>query len=116
MAALSLTRKNLSSPYGGAALGNVPEAGATDDTTPNDGTTILVVDVTSANARTITFKDKAGTALTACNLAASELQVYGPFPVDEFGETLTFSTSNADVEVVPVKLSGGSLKNTLTRR
>lgn len=103
---------------GGTSSGRVPEAGdaGNGNSFTNGGVEVLVVDNTGASARTVTFKDKDGNALTAVDVAASKLQVIGPFDVSTFGSVVKFTPSHAELECVVVNLTGGGLTNILTAR
>lgn len=90
-----------------ASKGAVPTASdaSNGNSFANGGLELLVVDNVGASSRTLTVKDKNGNNAGVITIAANKCQVIGPFDVAIYGTTVTFTSSHAELEVLPVSLS-----------
>jgi len=78
----------------------------------NDGRVILIAKNTNgaSTARTITFQtarsvvDDLSKPTRQESIPAGETQVFGPFPSTDYGTTLNFDVSNAEVTIQAVRV------------
>lgn len=77
----------------------------------NDGRTVLIVKNTNgaSTARTITFQtsrtvDGLTNPTRQESIPAGETQVIGPFPPTDYGTTLAFDVSNAEVTIQAIRV------------
>jgi hypothetical protein len=77
--------------------------------TPNDGRVILIVTNTGASSRTITFQtvrsvDGLTNPTRQESIPAGETQVFGPFDPNDYGSTLAYDVSDAEVTVQAIRV------------
>lgn len=76
----------------------------------NDGRTCVIVKNTGSTvARTVTFRlsrkvDGFSVTPRTESLAVAEEQIFGPFPVNEYGVRLLIDVDNAELKLTPIKL------------
>jgi hypothetical protein len=75
----------------------------------NDGRVVLIVKNTGASSRTITFQTaRTVDGLTAPTrvetIPAGETQVFGPFSPNDYGDTLAFDVSNAELTINVIRV------------
>ena len=108
-----MPRTSLTAIQASRAGTTLPAATAGDATNgnqiANDGRVILIVKNTNgaSTARTITFQtshsvDGLTNPTRQESVAAGETQVFGPFSPNDYGSTLAFDVSNAEVTIQAV--------------
>lgn len=110
-----MARTSLTAVQASRAGTTLPAATAGDvvngNSVANDGRVVLVVKNTNgaATARTITFQTaRSVDGLTAPtrqeSIPAGETQVFGPFDPNDYGTTLNFDASNAEVTISAIRV------------
>lgn len=111
-----MARTALTATQASRAGTTLPAATAGDATNgnsvQNDGRVILIAKNTNgtSTARTITFQtsrsvvDDLTKPTRQESIAAGETQVFGPFPPTDYGTTLAFDVSNAEITINVVRV------------
>jgi hypothetical protein len=86
-------------------LGSGTAADATNgNSTPNNGSLVLLVLGTAADTLTITRPEESSADAASVTVVANHLMTFGPFEVDLYGPTLGYKAGATTTKVWPVQV------------